>query len=104
MGQAKLILLDMVATVHVQRSPSPSPASSPPSPQLRPGGGRFTVKVVTRVNMSAAGAVQFSVAGNWSSSAAVTRTLHLPAGVSEVAEEVRRWRRVALRFTALAPP
>jgi hypothetical protein len=78
-GQTKLMLLDMAATVHVDSSSSALSSSGQP--------GSFEVKVVTRLNLTAAGSVQYTVGGNWSSTTS-TRTLHLPAGVSEVVDKL----------------
>ena len=84
-GQAKLMLLDMVATVHVHSSYALS-LSQPPQ--------NFMVKVVSRLNLTAPASVRYTVGGNWSS--ASTQLLHLPAGVSEVtdllpAKDVKLW-------------
>lgn len=80
-GQAKLLLLDLLATVHLQGNPLPHA-------QLQRGDAKFTVKVVTRLNLSTAATVEYSAKGNWSKSAAVIKTLRLPAGVSEVVDEL----------------
>jgi beta-mannosidase len=72
-GQAKLMLLDTVATVHVATTTS----------QDLPTG--FEVKVVTRLNLTAASTVAYTVGGNWSKTAK-TRSLKLPAGVSQVVD------------------
>jgi hypothetical protein len=86
-GQAKLVLLDMVATVHVHRDGAPPP-SSEPHHRLRRGEATFTVKVVTRLNVTAATTIEYQVGGNWSATATNTTTLRLPAGVSEVVHEL----------------
>lgn len=72
-GQTKLILLDMVATVHEVATTTGYGMKQPQS---------FEVRVVSRLNLTVASSVRYSVGGNWSS--ATTRVLHLPAGVSEV--------------------
>ena len=75
-GQAKLMLLDTVATVHLAATAAADGTGLPTS---------FNVKVVTRLNLSSASTVKYTVGGNWSS-APNTRTLQLKAGVSEVVD------------------
>ena len=77
-GVAKLMLLDMVATVHV--------ADDEPSRSLSTAPQSFEVKVVTRLNLTSAVSVHFTIGGNWST--ATTRVLHLPAGVSEIVDKL----------------
>jgi hypothetical protein len=77
-GQAKVIILDVVATVHVKGGLNPT------VPLLR-GDVEFEVKVVTRVNLTSPSTVVYSVGGNWSSAPA-TRSVKLSAGVSEVVD------------------
>lgn len=84
-AQARLVLLDMVATVHVQDAAVATAAG--PKQQRGGVGLKFIVKVATRLNLTTAATVQYTAKGNWSSEP-VSRTLHLPAGVSEVVDEL----------------
>ena len=72
-GQAKLVLLDMVATVV-------GAPSNPPS-RLTAETAAWRVNVTTRVNVSAPGQVKVVTEGNWATGRYET-TQTLPAGVS----------------------
>eukprot|EP01043_Picozoa_sp_COSAG02_P012539 COSAG02_NODE_484_length_21389_cov_9.202583_8_plen_778_part_00 len=73
-GATQVLVLDTVATV----------TSDPSDPRipLTETTAKWRVKVITRVNLTAASSVKYNVAGNWSGSSAVSQVVKLPAGVS----------------------